>query len=143
LFVFLAGCTNLDPVESGLVVNIVDGDTIDVLVDDETVRVRLLGMDTPETYGGVECYGPEATQYTGNLLGKHVTLYPDTLQKDKDAFGRSLRYVHLNGQDFNALLVKEGYAYAYTKIESDRLDHYLSLEDEAMLNNRGLWAECP
>ncbi len=142
LFVFLAGCTQTAE-QKGLVVGVVDGDTIKVLTTNETMTIRLLGMDTPEIHGRIDCYGPEAANYTNNnLLGKEITLYSDHKQGNKDRYGRYLRYVYLNNVDFNAQLVREGYARAYTKIDSDRLPEYLALQSNAIQNHRGLWAAC-
>src|SRR5690606_4359159 len=60
------------------VINVVDGDTIDVLIDGEEYRVRYIGVDTPEVYGGVDCFGPEASQANKDLVdGQTVELEKD------------------------------------------------------------------
>ncbi|MYI82175.1 MAG: hypothetical protein F4056_02295, partial [Chloroflexi bacterium] len=92
------------------VARVVDGDTIDVTIWDETRRVRLLLVDTPEVRP-TECYGPEASEYVSSLLpeGSEVRLERDVT--DTDAFGRLLRYVYLpDGRMLNELLLEGGYA---------------------------------
>jgi endonuclease YncB( thermonuclease family) len=80
------------------VLRIIDGDTIQVLIDGKPITVRLLGIDTPETStkrtGYRECYGKEATEYAKSLLtGKKVRIEPDTTQDSKDKYGRMLAHV--------------------------------------------------
>ena len=56
----------------------------------------------------------------------------------RDRYGRLLAYVYVNGTDFNALLLKEGYARVYvTKFK--KLEYYLKLQEIAMKERRGLW----
>ena len=100
-----------------LVINVVDGDTIDVLIGDKKYRVRYIGIDTPETIHptrGEEPYGREATARNRQLvLGQSV--YPEMDVSDTDRYGRLLRYVWLeDGTMVNAALVAEGYTQATT-----------------------------
>lgn len=125
----------------------VDGDTIAVVIDGESTKVRLLGIDTPETVDprkGVECFGKEASTYLAAMLeGKHVSLIADETQDDADRYGRLLRYVVLpDGTDVNGAMIENGYAFEYTYDVPYRLQtKYQSLEDDARINERGLWAE--
>ena len=114
----LAGC---QPDMSGLappalewgpleqVVHVVDGDTADVkLFDGSQIRVRVLGIDTPETVkpdAPVQCWGPEASQWAHQILdGAQVRLAMDPAAGDVDKFGRSLRYIALaDGTDYSVL----------------------------------------
>lgn len=101
--------------EVATVTYIYDGDTIQVEMDGETYKVRLIGIDTPEID---EFYDEEATQATASMLpiGAEVQLFQDT--SDTDQYGRLLRYV-VNGDVFvNHYLVLHGFAYA----KSYRLD---------------------
>ena len=73
---------------------VIDGDTIDVVIGGQTLRVRLIGMDTPETNGAPICYGQEATAYTQQLIdaaGGKLWLEKDVSETDR--CGRLLRYV--------------------------------------------------
>ena len=83
------------PTQIGQVVNVVDGDTIDVMVDGTKVRVRYIGMDTPETHNGLEWLGPEASAANSQLvMGREVVLEKDVSETDQ--YGRALRYVWLH-----------------------------------------------
>lgn len=101
----IASCSSQQG-ESGTVANIVDGDTIDVLIDGQEFRLRYIGMDTPERG---ELGFAEATAANVALVsGKTVILEKDV--SDTDRFGRLLRYVYVDGEMVNMTLVEEGYA---------------------------------
>src|SRR3712207_6257579 len=83
----------------------VDGDTVDL---SDGRRVRVLGIDTPETVDPdkpVECWGPEATAFAeATLLGKAVTVTGDPTQDAVDGYGRTLAYLTLpTGEDYSTL----------------------------------------
>lgn len=126
------------------VLKVVDGDTIDV----ETIgRIRLIGMDTPETVDPrtvVQCFGQEATNKANELLaGKKVTLETDPVSGDKDTYGRSLRYVFLeDGTNFDKFMISEGYAheYTYNSIPYKYQVDFKAAEVQARNAGKGLWA---
>ena len=126
---------------------IVDGDTFDLDIpdgDNETTRIRPLGIDTPETKHPkypVMYYGPEASAYTEKLLlNKKVTVEIDTVSKSRDIYGRLLCFVRLaDGRDFHAVLIEKGYAYADLRFEHSRFDEYEELQIQAVINRAGLW----
>jgi len=118
---------------------VVDGDTI-VLRNGE--KVRLIGVDTPETKHPskpVEYYGKEATAFTNKMVGgKVVTLKYDVQQRDK--YGRLLAYVYLmDGTFLNAEIIKQGYGHVYTKAPFKYLEQFRQYEQEAREAKRGLW----
>lgn len=124
------------------VTRVVDGDTI-VLEDGQ--KVRLIGVDTPETVDPrkpVQFFGKEASAFTrAELEGKRVRLEYDWERTDK--YGRTLAYVYLeDGTLFNAKLIASGYAHAYTKypFKQEFMDLFRQLERDARENGRGLWA---
>jgi micrococcal nuclease len=128
------------------VVATVDGDTIDVRIDDGRVeRVRILGADTPETKDRrkpVQCFGPEASAYThARLSGRRVSLETDSEVRDK--YGRLLAYVYLDGERFDDDLLRLGYARLLIIPPNGAHGRaMLEAELEARAAHRGLWAEC-
>lgn len=127
------------------VVKVVDGDTIDVKIDGEVERLRLIGINTPETVDPrkpVECFGFEASNKAKELLtGEFVTLESDDTQQEKDRYGRLLRYVILpDGTNFNEYMIAEGFAYEYTYRNPYLYQlEFKQAEAQAKTNNKGLW----
>ncbi|MBU1178492.1 thermonuclease family protein [Patescibacteria group bacterium] len=129
------------------VVKVVDGDTI-ILDNGETVRY--IGIDTPEVSVPVtdlECYGPEATIRNEELVaGREVKMIRDI--KNRDKYGRLLRYVYLTSDDtfINLELVKDGYARSlavYPNVSYTK--EIKSATEAAQRDKKGLWSEnnCP
>ena len=132
-----------DPVGAeALVSEVVDGDTVKL---SDGNKVRILGIDTPETKDPrkpVQCFGEEASLKMTELVDdKKVTLLVDEGQGDKDKYGRLLRYIYIGNTDIGAEMVRQGYAFAYTKYPVSKMDGYVALEQEARENKAGLWAE--
>ena len=120
---------------------VVDGDTIIV---EGVGRVRLIGVDTPETVHPnrpVEFFGKEASAFTKRLLeGKRVRLEYD--QERTDRYGRTLAYVYLaDGTFVNAEIIRRGYGHAYTRFAFRYMDEFRQFEREARNNRRGLWGD--
>ena len=109
-----------------LVVSVVDGDTFDISPAVRGMdRVRMIGVDTPEVYGGTEPCGPEASEYTTrHLEGRRVTL--GVGEDPKDPYGRLLAWVWLDGQMFNKMLVSAGLAEAVSYPPNTRYDQKLA-----------------
>jgi len=143
LLVLAAGCGAQSPCgpNSGKVVNVVDGDTVDL---ESGVRIRLLLVDTPETTSGKnDCYGQEAKAFTtASLDGKSVSLQYET--ECKDRFGRTLAYVTADGKEVNTALVKGGYACTLyiSPNGTSRKVEFEDLESVAKTNRTGLWGAC-
>lgn len=121
--------------EEALVVRVIDGDTIEL---EDGSRVRYLGIDTPEVG---EYYSFEATMKNRELVeGKIVELQRG--KRDKDQYGRLLRYVYVDGIFVNAELVAQGYAKAYIFDPDERFSQILvQLEQYAKMRNRGMWTQ--
>ena len=129
-----------DGPETFLVTRVIDGDTIK-LENGETVRYLLI--DTPETTEEpVDCYGREATERNRELVeGERVRLERDAT--DRDAYGRLLRYVYVDGTMVQAQLVREGYGYVYSRQPDVKyLKELAVLEREAREQGLGLWGAC-
>jgi micrococcal nuclease len=127
-----------DFTKTGNVTRVVDGDTIDVIYATGTrVRVRIIGIDTPETGA---CWAAQATARTTSLAErKQVTLVGDSTQDTRDRYGRLLAYVWLpGGKDLGYQLVAGGYAkvYVYNR-PFKRLSAYRN--GEALAKSKGVW----
>lgn len=133
--------------EKAIVINVVDGDTIE-LHNGKTVR--FIGIDTPETVDprrAIGCFGKEAGLETKDLLnGKEVIMQKDVSETDK--YGRLLRYVFLpleEGQILfvNDYLVRKGFATVVTFPPDVKFNEQFRLaEQEAREYRRGLWGKC-
>ena len=132
----------------GIVDHPVDGDTVDVAIAGDVERVRLIGIDTPESVAQdrpVECFGPEAKARLAELLpeGTEVRLERDVEARDR--YGRLLAYVFRAGDDLhvNLRLVEEGFAEA-RRFEPN-VAHQAELdqaEAQAKAVGAGLWPVC-
>ncbi|MGA1842335.1 MAG: thermonuclease family protein [bacterium] len=113
---------------------IIDGDTFELM---DGKRVRLIGIDAPETY---EYCSKHARQRLVSLIsGK--TIYMEKDVSDTDQFQRLLRYIHVGETFVNFILVDEGYAWAVTYPPDTKYSSQLAdAEKSARENNRGcLW----
>ena len=125
------------------VARVIDGDTIQVLSDGRQYTVRLIGADTPETKHptkAVQYFGREASAFTkAHLEGKTVALVRDRSGDTVDRYGRLLRYVYLDGDNFNTRLIRERYAHAYRRFPFSKRQEFIHLENEARRQGLGLW----
>jgi micrococcal nuclease len=125
--------------------DVVDGDTIDVLMGGWGYPVRYIGVDTPETVHptiGVEPFGKEASNRNRELVeGRTVYLEKDVSETDK--YGRLLRYVWLaDGRMVNEVLVAEGYAQVSTYPPDVKYaDRFLAAQQKAVAAGLGLWGD--
>lgn len=129
--------------ETGKVVKVIDGDTIDVKIGDQAYTVRYIGVDTPENTTRKEYYGPEAA-YQNRLLveGKTVTLVKDDSETDR--YGRLLRYVVAGNVFVNYQLVFDGFAQANSYPPDTSCDAvFNTAERSARDNQRGIWKPTP
>ena len=129
------------------VAKVVDGDTIDVLVGGEKVRVRLIGLDTPEIVDPrkpVQCFGKEASDKAKEILSdKFVRLELDPSQDTYDKYHRLLAYVFLpDGTNFDELMIAEGYGHEYTyNFPYKYQKEFKAAEQSAREQKKGLWAD--
>ena len=126
---------------------VVDGDTLDIDMDGTIERIRLIGIDTPETVDprkAVQCFGKEASDKAKKILsGKMVSIEADTSQGERDVYKRLLRYVYLeDGTFFNKYMIAEGYAHEYT-YQSNPYKYQVEskeAETQARETEKGLWS---
>jgi micrococcal nuclease len=127
------------------VTRVVDGDTIEVAGGE---RVRLIGVDTPETKDPsrpVGCYGKEASRFTSSLLpaGSSVRLVGDVEQRDR--YGRLLAYVYRRSDALfvNAELLRRGFAQLLTIPPNvAHTDQFVAIAGQAREGAQGLWGAC-
>lgn len=133
-----------DEVVSAEVIRVIDGDTIEVTIDGKVEKVRYIGIDSPEPYSEEvpECFSKEASMANRNLVeNKKVTLVPDL--EDRDRYDRLLRYVYVGDVFVNKELVKDGFAEAINiKPNSTHYNEFLSLEEQARTEGKGMWGVC-
>jgi micrococcal nuclease len=145
---------------TGTVIDVIDGDTVDVRFRDGSVEtVRLVGVDTPETaaqymdpseYGIPDTprgrdwllmWGDRASAFAERELeGERVRVVFDPESDRRGGFGRLLAYIYYtDGQNFGKTLLERGLARVYTGGEFTLEDGYLDLEAQAQAENVGLW----
>jgi len=133
--------------EKRLVVRVIDGDTI-VIVPNE--KVRLIGVDTPETVHPnktVQCFGKDAKEFTRRMVEhKSIRLVLDesnVARHHKDRYGRTLAYVYFDdGTMLNAELIRRGYAHTYTRFPFRHVAEFREMERAARSQAVGLWSSC-
>jgi len=153
------GSTDADLGAPATVVDVVDGDTLDVRYRDGTTdTIRLLGVDTPEvhvendppefegvpdTAAGADCLreGGEAAgaAVRGRVAGERVRVVVDGTADRRDPYERLLAYVVHEGEDLNYWLVASGYARVYDTTFA-RADRYYGAEADAQAAGAGLWS---
>jgi len=122
---------------------IVDGDTVEILIDGLPAKVRLIGVDTPETVHPnkpVEYYGREANTFTRNLL-QGESVYLDYGQERTDRFGRLLAYLYRAPDGFfvNLEIVRQGYGRIDSRYPFTYMEMFRVHEKAARESGKGLW----
>ena len=146
------------PVTTARITKVTDGDTFWATFDSGHIeKVRILGVDTPETYRSntlgeyegitsAEClddWGSRATEFARDTLyDEMVQVVPDPFGDERDRFDRLLAYIHVDGKDFSGMLVENGLARVYREYDYSRKSVYLAMEENAQLSKVGLWG-CP
>ena len=143
------------------VLRVVDGDTLDLEVEDffndkPYTRVRLWGVDTPETHNWKTSkdstdteepspmyFGPEASEFAKRLvLNKRVTVQLEPVEGTRGKYHRLLAYIYLSdGRMLNEELIQQGYGYADERFRHMHRRRFLDLQKEAQREHRGLWKE--
>jgi endonuclease YncB( thermonuclease family) len=128
--------TDLAPVGAAVdavVTRVLDGDSMEVVIDGSSDEIRLLGINAPERG---ECLGDESrTAMIDAVEGKQVVLHGS----ERDRFGRLLTYLEVDGSPVGWLQVRRGMAIALT-VDHPRLGAYGRAEDDAFIDEIGIWA---
>jgi micrococcal nuclease len=130
---------------TGLVVRVVDGDTVEAQIGGRVEDVRYIGVDTPETVKPgtpVQCFGSQASAFNHRLVeGRRVRLVFGVERRDR--YGRLLAYVYLSDRLVNADLLRRGLARTLTIPPNDRMaPRFRRIELSAARAGRGLWGAC-
>ncbi len=144
--------------EPATVVRVADGDTITVDVGGDQYGVRLIGIDTPETFvartGYRECWGQEASAFMKGLLPAGTTVFLDMDITDEDRYDRLLRYVWVDAGSVglgaagealmvNEVLVRDGYAIPYPYEPDPREQpRFNAAANAAEREDIGIWCAC-
>lgn len=136
LFISLCGIAIAGQQISGKVVGVSDGDTITVLQNNQQFKVRIYGVDCPESS---QAFGRKAKEFTSSMVfGKNV----EVTVLDVDKYGRSVGVVKVDGKTVNEALLKNGYAWLYTKYcDQPFCGAWKELEKQASGKKVGLWAD--
>jgi micrococcal nuclease len=135
--------------QEAIIIKVIDGDTVDVSFNEKTERIRVIGIDTPETVDprkSVQCFGKEASDQAKLYLKKGTTveLEADPSQGERDKYKRLLRYIWTDSGrvDFGKDMISLGYAYEYTyNLPYKYQEIYKKAEKEAEQGKKGLWAD--
>jgi len=153
LLIGLASCSSssqppLSQTDLVKIVKVIDGDTVDIALAGRTERVRLIGVNTPETKHPtkpIECFGPEASAYLTQLLPKGTTVRIERDVEARDRYGRMLLYLYLGSNDLfiNLDLVARGYGTPMS-IEPNTFhrNDFVRAAAQAEAANVGLWKAC-
>jgi len=137
-----------DQTAVGVVVRVIDGDTVDITIAGGQERIRLIGIDTPEPVDGyreAECYGIEASGYTKRMLPPGTRVHLERDIEGRDAYGRMLAYIYREQDDLfmNLDLVEGGYADDFRfEPNSTYADLFADAANTAKQLNLGFWGAC-
>jgi len=123
----------------------VDGDTIWVNKDNESIKVRLLSINAPEVEHEnkeAEPYANEAKEFVCNILenAKKIELEYDDASKKEDKYGRTLAWIWVDDKLLQESIIEEGLAkvdYVYKEYEYSK--KLCKIENKAVKNNKGIW----
>lgn len=139
-----ANCLPQDsPRSRGLVTKVLSGDTIEVLIGNQAMQVRLIGVAAPSLLAPAEWQAGQSMSYTQNLVeGKNVILVQDAVEQDPD--GTKPRYVLIGSTFANYEIVRQGFAKTASNPPNTACDPtLLTAQVEAQSNVRGLWVPTP
>jgi micrococcal nuclease len=132
--------------DTATVTDVIDGDTIEIYYNGTIEKVRLIGIDTPESkhpQKPVECFSKEATEKMKSLVeGKQVRIEFDESQDKRDKYDRLLLYIWQGDTFVNKEMILQGYAHEYTyRLPYKYQDEFKAAEKEAREHERGLWGD--
>lgn len=135
LFVLTTPLASFTASFTAKVVRVIDGDTVQVYDGVNRTKIRLYGIDSPESK---QAFGQQAKRAMLQLAANQNVVIED---HGKDVYGRTLGTIYLDNQDINAVMVSEGMAWAYRYQGRFTVPQYGSLEQNARDAKKGLWAD--
>lgn len=138
--------SNSNPQQSTKLIRVVDGDTLVVSINGEQEKIRIIGLDTPESVKSnhpIECFAKEATEHITELLSSNSTLsiVSDPSQDTRDKYGRMLAHIFVGEVNIAQQMIVDGYAYEYTyRTPYIYQSEYRNAQLEAKEYERGLWS---
>ncbi len=129
------------------VLYVIDGDTLMVNINNIETKVRLIGINTPESVSYDESrnndYGKRASDFTKSIIEENDIVHLEYDEEKQDKYGRDLAYVYLeDGRMLNYILVQSGYAETMTIAPNTRYaDSFKEAETHAQIYKIGFWAE--
>jgi len=149
----LSGCPAdqaTDVVDAGTatVEFVIDGDTVDLIIAGEEERVRLIGIDTPESVSRdvpVQCFGAEASEALTGLLPPGTDVRIERDAEVRDRFGRLLLYVYRSDDDLfvNEWMIEQGFADTlFFEPNTTFEGPFTRTRNDARADGRGLWSAC-
>lgn len=120
-------------VETGKVTSVTDGDTVRVLIDKMELRVRLEGIDAPESK---QAFGTRSKQHLSELVFRKTV---DLHVTGKDHYGRTLAKLFVGGSEVNLRILRDGFAWHYVQYNTEPA--YSNAESAARAGKLGLWSD--
>lgn len=117
----------------GKVIGVTDGDTLTLLVDSEEVKVRLEGIDAPES---TQAFGNKAKEHLKSLV---ISKDAKLKRTGKDKYGRMLGYLYIGGKEINLQMVEDGFAWHFKEYNDQQ--RFADAEQQARDDKKGLWAD--
>ena len=137
-----------DPVGSATVERVIDGDTVELVIDGQPERVRLIGIDAPESVSPKvpeQCFGAEASKALAGLLPAGTTVRIERDVEARDRYHRLLLYLYRPDDELfvNQWLVEAGFADAVAYEPNTSLqDRFEAARRQAEVSGIGLWGQC-
>lgn len=128
---------------------VVDGDTVVLIIDGQKQKVRLIGVDTPETVKPntpVQCYGPEASLALKSLLPAGAQVRVERDEEARDRYKRLLLYIYRQPDNVfvNLQLVQQGFARVMSIAPNTaHASDFAAAANTAQAAGIGLWGACP
>jgi micrococcal nuclease len=156
LAVLISGCAQLPSEEKGdkaEITRVVDGDTVEAKVRNETVTIRFQGVDTPEVHAentpeDWECnlssqhlreYGKKASEF---VKENYSNTKARIIYKGKGVYGRTIASLYVNGTSLEKQLLRKGLAQTYESTDFEKKSRYQQIESKIRRKEIGVWSGC-